>query len=121
LQNKFKGRQDKLVAAQKSLQDEMDKYKKEEPTLSKDQQDKTSAKIADEQKTLSKDASDFQQDLSKEQNKMMKNVLTQLNDIISSLAKKNNYSLVLDAQAVIYVGTGSTDITKQVSKEFDSQ
>jgi outer membrane protein len=119
LQSKFKGRQDKLIAAQKSLQDELDKYKKESSTMNDKDKDAMQKKIGDDQSSLSKDASAFQQDLSKEQNKIMKNVLAQLNEIISSLAKKNKNTLVLDAQAVIYAGKG--DITKQVQEEFDSK
>lgn len=120
LQNKFKSRQDKLIAAQKSLQDELDKFKKESATLSEKDKATLQNKISDDQAALSKDATVFQQDLSKEQNKIMKNVLAQLNDIISSIAKKQGYSMVLDSQAVIFAGEGA-DITKEVSKEFDSK
>ncbi len=120
LQSKFKARQDKLIAAQKSLQDELDKFKKESATMSDKAKTALQNKISDDQAALSKDASAFQQDLSKEQNKIMKNVLAQLNEIISSLAKKEGYSMVLDAQAVIFAGEGS-DITKEVTKEFDSK
>ena len=35
-------------------------------------------------------------------------------------AKKNNYTLVLDAQAVVYAAD-SADITKQVAGEFDKK
>ncbi len=120
LQNKFKPRQDKLIAAQKSLQEEVDKYKKESATMSDSDKKAIEKKISDDQSSLSKDATAFQDDLRKEQNKIMKNVLAQLNQIISSLAKKNNYQEVLDAQAVIYAVEGA-DITSQVTKEFDSK
>jgi len=120
LQNEFKGRQDKLAAAQKSLQDEVDRYKKDGATMSEKDKDTLQKKIVADQSKLSKDYSAFQQDLSKEQNKVMKTVLAQLNDVIKSLAKKNSYSLVLDAQAVIYTA-GDSDITKQVQKEFDAK
>jgi outer membrane protein len=120
LQNKFKSRQDKLIAAQKSLQDELDKFKKESVTLSEKDKAALQNKISDDQAALSKDATVFQQDLSKEQNKIMKNVLAQLNDIISSIAKKAGYAMVLDSQAVIFANAGA-DITKDVSKEFDSK
>ncbi len=120
LQNKFKSRQDKLIAAQKTLQDELDKFKKDSATLSDKEKSALQNKISDDQAALSKDAGVFQQDLSKEQNKIMKNVLAQLNDVISSIAKKQGYTMVLDAQAVIFAGEGA-DITKQVSKEFDSK
>lgn len=120
LQNVFKPRQDKLVAAQKSLQDELDKFKKDSATMSDKDKTALQNKISDDQASLSKDAAAFQQDLSKQQNKIMKNVLAQLNDIISSIAKKEGYAMVFDAQAVIYAGEGA-DITKEVSKDFDSK
>lgn len=118
LQSQFKGRQEKLIAAQKSLQDELDTLKKESTTMSQKDKDAMQKKIVDDQTNLSKDANAFQQDLSKEQNKIMKGVLSQLNGIISSIAKKNGYTLVLDSQAVVYAAE-STDITKQVSTDFD--
>lgn len=120
LQGQFKGRQDKLVSAQKQLQDELDNFKKESPTMTQKDRDALQKKIIEDQSSLAKDAAAFQQDLSKEQNKIMKGVLADLNDIISGIAKKDNYTLVLDSQAVIYAND-STDITKQVSKEFDKK
>ncbi|EKD73232.1 MAG: outer membrane protein [uncultured bacterium] len=118
LQGQFKSRQEKLIAAQKSLQDELDKFKRESPTMNQKSKDAMQKKITDDQTSLSKDATAFQEDLSKEQNRIMKSVLSQLNDIISSIAKKNSYTLVLDSQAVVYA-TDSADITKQVASEFD--
>jgi outer membrane protein len=118
LQSQFKPRQEKLIGAQKTLQDELDKFKREAPTMSQKDKDAMQKKIVDDQSSLAKDATNFQQDLNKEQNSMMKNVLAQLNSIISGIAKKSSYTLVLDSQAVIYAND-SADITKQVSKEFD--
>ncbi len=118
LQAQFKGRQEKLIVAQKSLQDELDTFKKESTTMSQKDRDQMQKKIVDDQTALSKDANTFQQDLSKEQNKIMKGVLSQLNEIISGLAKKGNYTLVLDSQAVVYAAD-SADITKQVATAFD--
>lgn len=120
LQAKFKPRQDKLIASQKSLQDELDKYKKESPTMSQKDKDALQKKISDDQASLQKDATAFQQDLNKEQSKVMKGVLSQLNEIISGMAKSSNYQLVLDSQAVIYA-TDAADITKQVEKAFDEK
>jgi len=118
LQDQFKTRQQKLLADQKALQDEMDKFKQESPTMNQKDKDMMQKKIADDQSTLVKQVTAFQQDLNKEQNKQMQTVLGQLNGIISGLAKKNGYNLVLDSQAVIYA-KDSSDITKDVAKEFD--
>ncbi len=118
LQEKFKPRQDKLMTAQKSLQSNMEKLKKESPTMSKKAKDELQGKISKEQTVLAKDAADFQQDLNKEQGKVMKDVLAQLNAVISTIAKSKDYTLVLDSQAVIYAAD-KADITSQVSKEFN--
>jgi outer membrane protein len=120
LQAKFKPRQDKLVAAQKALQDELDKYKKDAVTMTQKDKDSMQKKISDDQTNLQKDATAFQQDLNKEQSKIMKGVLADLNKIISDMAKSSNYQLVLDSQAVIYANDAA-DITKQVEKAFDSK
>jgi outer membrane protein len=120
LQAKFKPRQDKLIAQQKSLQDELDKYKKESVTMNQKDKDAMQKRISDDQASLQKDATEFQQDLSKEQSKIMKGVLASLNEIISGLAKTNNYQLVLDSQAVIYA-VDKSDITKDVEKAFDEK
>jgi outer membrane protein len=120
LQNEFKGRQEKLAAAQKTLQEELDKYKKDSSTMSQKDKDTLQKKIVDDQTSLSKDYSAFQQDLNKEQNKIMKTVLAQLNTVIGSIAKQSNYTMVLDSQAVIY-SAANTDITKQVATEFDKK
>lgn len=120
LQNQFKTRQEKIISAQKNLQDELEKFKRDSVTFSQKDRDNSQKKIVEDQANLAKEVSSFQQDLAKEQSKIMKSVLTQLNDIISSIAKKGSYSLVLDSQAVIYVNE-TADITKEVSKEFDKK
>ena len=120
LQAKFKPRQDKLVTAQKSLQTELDNYKKESSTMSQKDRDALQKKISDDQTSLQADANTFQQDLNKEQSKIMKGVLAQLNEIISSIAKTSNFQFVLDSQAVIFAVDGA-DITKQVQKAFDEK
>ena len=120
LQDEYKGRQQKLIAQQKALQEEVDNYKKEEPTMSKKQKETLQKKIAADQSSLSKDAAAFQEALSKDQGKAMKTVSTELKEIIANIAKKNSYTVVLDGQAVIYK-SDSVDITKQVSAEFDKK
>src|SRR5580692_7909198 len=49
LQGQFKGRQEKLLAAQKNLQDEIEKFKKESPTMSQKDKDALQKRIVDDQ------------------------------------------------------------------------
>ncbi|MDR3477798.1 MAG: OmpH family outer membrane protein [Gammaproteobacteria bacterium] len=120
LQDQFKPRQEKLTAQQKTLQDEVDKYSKESPTMSQKDRDATEKKIGDEKAAFLKDAGAFQKEVNAEQNKAMQSILGQLSGVISGMAKKENYTLVLDSQAVVYA-SDATDITKQVAKEFNKE
>lgn len=120
LESQFKARQTKINDEQKSLQDELEKFKKESPTMSQSARDSMQKKIADERSDLVKQVVAYQQDLQKEQNKIMQGIMTDLNGIVSTIAKNQNYSLVLDSQAVIYATDGN-DITKDVAKQFNSK
>lgn len=120
LENDFKNRQTKINDEQKKLQDELDKFKKESPTMSQKDRDATQKKIASDRSELVKQVVAYQQDLQKEQNKVMQDILSNLNGIVSKIAKAQNYNLVLDSQAVIFAADGN-DITKDVAKEFNSK
>ena len=75
--------------------------------------------IAAERSDLVKKVVTYQQDLQKEQNKIMQGILGDINGIVTSIAKTQNYALVLDSQAVIFAADGN-DITKDVAKKFNS-
>ena len=120
LEDKFKNRQTKLNKEQKSLQDELDKFKKESPTMSKKKRETTEKKITADRSALVKQVVSYQQDLQKEQNKVMQGILEDLNGIVSKIAKKQKYNLVLDSQAVVYSANGN-DITKEVASQFNKK
>jgi outer membrane protein len=120
LEGEFKTRQSKINDEQKSLQDQLDKFKKESPTMSQKDRDATQKKIAADRADLVKQVVAYQTDLQKEQNKIMQGILGDLNGIVATIAKGQNYGLVLDSQAVIYAADGN-DITKDVAKQFNSK
>ena len=120
LEGEFKARQTKIGDEQKNLQTELDNFKKNSPTMSGTDRDAMQKKIASERSDLVKQVVSYQQDLQKEQNKIMQGILTDLNGIVSKMAKDQGYSLVLDSQAVIFASDG-TDITKDVAKQFNAK
>lgn len=120
LEGDFKDRQAKIGDEQKSLQDELDKFKKESPTMSQKDRDAMQKKISADRSELVKKVVAYQQDLQKEQNKIMQGILGDLNGIVSDIAKKQAYALVLDSQAVIFAQDGN-DITKDVAKQFNNK
>ncbi|HEX4044825.1 MAG TPA: OmpH family outer membrane protein, partial [Gammaproteobacteria bacterium] len=105
---------------QQALQAEMDKFKKDAPTLSQKDKDATQKKIANERADLVKQVVSYQQDLQKAQNQAMQKIMGDLNTIVTSIANAQNFDLILDTQAVLYVkGTKGSDITKDVAKQFN--
>lgn len=120
LEGQFKSRQTKISDEQKALQDDLDKFKKESPTMNQKDRDNMQKKIASNRSDLVKQVVAYQQDLQKEQNKIMQGILTDLNAIVSAIAKNQSYALVLDSQAVIYATDGN-DITKDVAKQFNNK
>lgn len=120
LEGQFKDRQTSIQADGKNLQAEIDTFAKESPTMSDSQRKATQKKLTDERANYFKEAAAYQQDLQKEQNKLLQSVLSDLNSVVTSIAKSSAYSLVLDSQAVVYPGS-STDITKDVSKQFNAK
>jgi len=119
LEGEFKDRQTKIGDEQKSLQDMMDKFKQESPTMASKDKDAMQKKITADRSTLVAKVVSYQQDLQKQQSKIMQGVLNDLNGIVTTIAKSQNYGLVLDAQAVIYSVNGQ-DITKDVAKQFNA-
>ncbi len=120
LEGEFKTRQAKISDEQQALQVEMDKFKKESPTMSQKDKDSAQKKISNDRADLLKKVVAYQKDLQSEQNKVMQGILSDLNGIVSSIAKNQSYSLVFDSQAVIYAGQGN-DITKDVASQFNNK
>lgn len=119
LEGEFKDRQTQIGNEQKALQDSMDKFKQESPTMSQKDKDAMQKKITADRATLVSKVVAYQQDLQKQQTKIMQGVLADLNGIVTGIAKAQNFSLVLDAQAVIYSVNGQ-DITKDVAAKFNA-
>lgn len=120
LESQFKTRQTKINDEQKALQDAMDAFKKNEPTMAQKDKDATAKKIEADRADLVKQVMAYQQDLQKEQARIMQGIQGDLTGIVSTIAKSKSYSLVLDSQAVIFANDGN-DITKDVATEFNSK
>lgn len=120
LEGDFKPRQTKINDQQKALQAQIDKFEKESPTMSQTDKDSAQKRIASQRQDLVKQVVALQQDFQKEQSRVMQSILGDVNGIVSSIAKKNNYTIVFDSSAVIYSSTNN-DITKDVASQFNSK
>lgn len=120
LENEFKARQTKITDGQKVLQAQFEKFRKDAPTMSKKDKEATEKKIEADKAELVKQVVAYQQDLQKQQGNVMQSILSDLNSVVTNIAKAKSYNLVLDTQAVIY-SADTNDITDEVAKEFNDK
>ena len=111
----FGPRQAKLLASQKTLQADLEKYKKNASVMKETDRKALTDKITTEQGNFQQMSTTFQRDLQTERNKMMTNFLHQVQNVITSLAKKQQFDIVLTESNVPYYSK-SLDITSDVMK-----
>lgn len=120
LQSKYKPQYNKIEAAQKQMQADINNLKKNGPTMSEDARKAAQTKIGGEQQTLMAEQQKFQQQLVQAQQAVMATVLKQLQSVIKDVAIKSRYTFVLPKGAVAYAAD-NLDITAQVSKAFNAE
>jgi len=114
LQDQFKPRQEKLAAAQKNLQNEVEQYNKNAAVLKDADKTKLQNKIVADKQSLDAQAQTFQRDVAAAERDAMKKFMDNLQASVNRVGKEGQYTLVLIRAAVPYIGEGSIDITKQV-------
>jgi outer membrane protein len=113
LQTQFQPRQQKLVTAQKNLQDEMNQFNKNGPTLSDADRTKLQNQILTDRTSFQQMVQSYQQDLSTAQNQAMQKFMGNVQNAVSEVAKQGSYTLIVQRAAAPYADP-SLDITKQV-------
>lgn len=119
LQDQFKPRQEKIVAAQKSMQNDIEKFKKDSTVMSNADKTKAEEKINAEQIAIAKMGQSFQQDLNKAQGESMQKFMGNLQNAVNDVAKQGKYSMIVNRAAVPYYNP-SLDVTKQVLADMKS-
>jgi|SRR6185312_13803527 len=109
----FKPRQEKITAAQKNLQSEMDRLEKNGPTMSAADRNKLQDQIIADKANTQGMIIAFQRDVSAAQNQSLQDFMDNLTKIVAGIAKAGNYDLVLQRNGVPYVNS-NLDITSQV-------
>ena len=120
LSKDFKPRQEKLVAAQKSLQDEANKLNKDAAVMSAADKTKAQEKFNKDRTDLQNNMLSFQRDVAAAQNKAMEGFMKQLNSAVSNVAKANNFDLILQRAGVPYFKE-TMDVTQQVVTELNKK
>ena len=122
LQKKYQPKQAQL----KALSDEVDSLTKQLQTqgdkLSDAERAARAKTIDDKKKQLERSAEDAQNDMSNDMNELYNSLAQKVYDVLNEYAKKNGYTLVLDAaqqQSPVLFATESTNITKAIIEAYN--
>lgn len=114
LQKEFKDSQDKLVALQKKLVDQNDKYKRDAATMSPEEVKTLQASFEKDQAEFQRLSAEMNQKRSARANEELEKLLALVRDASSQAAGKAGYTIVLQRGAALYVKNAGADITDQV-------
>jgi outer membrane protein len=109
----FKGRQDKIMQAQRDLQNETQNLEKNAAVMKADDRAKLENKIMTDRNNVQTMVAAFQKDLSKQQSDSLHGFSQQLDGVVSKLAAQTGFDLVIQKGSTLYAKS-DLDITQQV-------
>ena len=113
--SEFGPREQKLKAQADSLQKEIDTLNRNAAVMSTAEQAKAKDKIGKDQDNFQQAQQQFQQDVQTAQGKAMQQILTQIKNVVSTLAEQKGFDIVVQKSSVVY-SKDEYDITTQVVK-----
>lgn len=116
LENEFKVRASELQKMEGDLQTKMQKLQRDGSTMKVSDRSKSENDLMAQREQFSNKAQAFEQDNRRRQMEERNKILSRIQDAIKSVASKDGYDIVIDANAVAYVGNAK-DITADVLKQ----
>jgi outer membrane protein len=113
LQSQFKPQEEKVIAARKSLQDEVTQLNKNAAVMKDADKAKLQNKIIADKDAYDALAQSFSRDLGKAQRDSMQKFMKNVQTAVAKVAKEGSYTLIVNRAAVPYMDP-SMDVTKQV-------
>ncbi len=120
LKAKFKARQDKIAASQKTLADNEAKLKRDRAVLKQSELDDLQMKIMDGRRQLKNMQEEYMQAARLAQNQVMRATLKKVDSIVKSIAAKEHYDLILQRDNVAYASS-KINITPEVIKRLKNK
>ncbi|TCV92578.1 molecular chaperone Skp [Biostraticola tofi] len=116
LENEFKGRATELQSMERDLQTKMSRLQRDGSTMKKADRDTLEKNVMAQREQFSTKAQAFEQDNRRRQMEERNKILSRIQDAVKSVASKEGYDVVIDANAVAYASSGK-DITADVLKQ----
>lgn len=116
LESEFKSRATELQNLEKDLQSHVDKLRRDAATMKQSERKKQEKELMTKRDQFAEKAQKFEEDNRRRQIEERNKILSRIQDSIKSVAVKEDYDVVIDANAVAYA-KDSINITSQVQKQ----
>lgn len=116
LENEFKGRATELQSMERDLQTKMQRLQRDGSTMKASERSSLEKSVMAQRETFSTKAQAFEQDNRRRQTEERNKILSRIQDAVKSVATKEGYDVVIDANAVAYA-SNAKDITADVLKQ----
>lgn len=116
LENEFKSRTTELQSMERDLQTKMRRLQRDGSTMKASERSSLEKSVMAQRETFSTKAQAFEKDNRRRQTEERNKILSRIQDAVKSLATKEGYDVVIDANAVAYV-SNAKDITADVLKQ----
>lgn len=120
LQREFAPREKGLVDAQKALRSLEQKLSSEQATMSESQRRNLERDVLNQRRDLQRSTDEFRQDVNLRRNEELGKFQKQILEVVNSIAKEENFDLMLNDAAVIFVSP-KVDVTDKVLKRLSSK
>lgn len=117
LEANFQPRREKLLAMEKTLKEDMEKFKRDSAILSATQKKDLEKKIVAAQQQFERDGQQYQQELSTAHNEAMEALYTKVRSAIATIARNDKYDLIVQKDAAPFTAD-TLDVTDKVIKEI---
>ncbi len=119
LQKVFKARQDELRKKEDDLKTKRDDLQKKEMVLTDQVKLRKQMELEKEIVEFQKQGMGYQQEIQKKEFEMKKPILDGIQKIIEEIAKKDNFTMILNAKQGVVWAKNDIDITQRVVEEYE--
>lgn len=119
LKKEFKVREDKIISTEKSLKEKAEKLQRNAAVMSEADKGKLEKEVMAGQRELQRLQTEFREDAGTRQQEEMKKIIEKVNAAVASVAKKENYDLVIQSEVVPF-SSSKVNITDQVIKAISA-
>ena len=120
LEAEFAKRQKEGDDAAARLKAAAEKLDKDAPTLSELERNRRQRELIDQDRELQRKRREFQEDLNQRKNEELASVVERANRVIKQIYETEKYDLILQGDAMVFVGP-RIDITDKVIKALNAQ